>query len=225
MDEHPPQFHQRPAALVPVCRPGHGLDLTAAAAVPGDVENLPLRGALDNLRRVGQVVPLDARTPLARVRRRRFHEVGVGVEQADQGQPLSRPRGQLGEFMGRVVAVGGDDELPIGEPSHQDANQLTEQLGRCFVPFFVFLVLLLRPIEARPKGGAPGVAWPRGRKPARPARPTYVPSETPCRSASRHRITMAALAVDMRARMFGDRVVAGQENGTTGRKWSRIKEM
>ena len=29
---------------------------------------------------------------------------------------------------------------------------------------------------------------------------------------------MAALAVDMRARMFGDRVVAGQENGTTGRE-------
>lgn len=32
------------------------------------------------------------------------------------------------------------------------------------------------------------------------------------------RIAMAALAVDMRARVFGDRVVASQENGTSGRE-------
>jgi hypothetical protein len=51
--------------------------------------------------------------------------------------PLS-PRRQFGEFVGGVVAVGSDDNGPIGEPSPQDAHHLTEQSGRCFVPLLAF---------------------------------------------------------------------------------------
>ena len=85
VDEDPSQLHQRAPALVPESRPGHDLDPASAPAVPGDYQSLPLLGVLDDFRRAGQIFPLDPRTSLARVRRRRLDQVGIGVEQADQG--------------------------------------------------------------------------------------------------------------------------------------------
>jgi hypothetical protein len=160
VDEDPTQLHQGTAALVPQPGPADRLDPASAPAVPGDLQGLPFLRAWDDLGGTGQVLSLDSRTPLARVLRRRLDQVGVGVEQADQGQPPWSLRGQLGQFMGRVAAVGSDDEGPIGEPSHQDSHHLTEQLGRCFVPSAQLQVVLLGSLERHQQGQGPASSRP-----------------------------------------------------------------
>jgi hypothetical protein len=108
VDEGPPQPHQgRPhlyQSPVPVT-------ISTRRRPPPYQATSRVCGGLvspDDLGGAGQVLPLDPRTSLARLLRRRLDRVGIGVEQADQGQP---PRGLCGEF-GELVLGACLDHPP-----------------------------------------------------------------------------------------------------------------
>ena len=77
-DEDPSHRNQRSAAFVPVTRPGNDLHAAPAPSIPSDLQALSLQGARNHFGRSGQVFPLDSGTPLARVVRRRSHQIGSG---------------------------------------------------------------------------------------------------------------------------------------------------
>ena len=94
-DEDPSHRNQWSAAFAPVTRPGNNLDAAPAPSIPSDLQALSLQGARNHFGRSGQVFPLDSGTPLARVVRRRSHQIGSRIELADEG--LYFPRfGSLG---------------------------------------------------------------------------------------------------------------------------------
>ncbi len=132
MHPHPQDCHPRRACLVPVGRAGDDFDLAAAAAVPGDLPPLALLGLLHHLRWRRQLPPLlawSARRLLADDRRRRLVQVGVRIEVAEVRQPLGIAGRQSSQVMGGEVAVGGADELSLGEPAQQHTQQLPQQFG------------------------------------------------------------------------------------------------
>ena len=111
--------------------------------------------------------------------------------------------------MAGIVAVGGDDKVPIGEPSLQDANHLTEQLGRCFVPLPVFQVFFLGSIRRNQKRQCPASGCPGDGDENGQDDPLMSPAKRGVGVSGADRITVAALTVDVRTGMFGDRIVTG----------------
>src|SRR5262249_24404276 len=57
-DEDPPHRDQRPAALVPPAAPRDHLHPPPPPAVPGDTQHRGPRGVMDDLGRLGQLLPL-----------------------------------------------------------------------------------------------------------------------------------------------------------------------
>ena len=81
----------------------------------------------------GNSFPFPGGRPLPEYTRRWLEQVGVGVELADELQPPGMGRGQLGQLVRRVIAVGGADERSVGEPADQDAEHLRQQIHRRLV--------------------------------------------------------------------------------------------
>ena len=106
VDEHPAHRHQPLSCLVPVARAAHHLHVAPAAAVPGHVQ-LGTAEPATTSSGVGNLAPLTRGRPWPAVGRRRFVQVGVGVELADQGQPAASPRREAGHLVRAVVAVAG----------------------------------------------------------------------------------------------------------------------
>src|SRR5947209_4705045 len=106
---------QSHAALVPVPHSADRLDVATLSALPGHVVACAC-GPGHDLLRVGRLASLFGRSALARVRRRRLVEVGVGVELADQAQASAALLGEVSHVMAAVTLVASTVEDAVGEP-------------------------------------------------------------------------------------------------------------
>src|SRR5437763_275770 len=60
---------------------------------------------------------------LACYRRRRFVQVGPGMELADQVQPALGPAGEVSHLVAAITGVAGDAEGAVREPAQQQTQQ------------------------------------------------------------------------------------------------------
>ena len=137
------------------------------------------RGGLPGL---GQRRPLDPRPALARVRRRRVEQVGVGVELADQRQPAGggggrtgRPRGCRSRRRRRRRSRRSGNRISISRSSRH-MSWAGVRCGRRRGP-----VVLLASGTGRPAPAGPRAGWRTGSGRGRPGRPTCGRTARRCR--------------------------------------------
>jgi hypothetical protein len=95
---------------------------------------------------------------VARVRRRRLVQIGIGIELTNHVHPSLALRCQPRHFMAAVALVSGEDELSVGEPSQQETQQQSQQLSRCLVRPAAFQVVLRRTVQSHEYGQSPKAA-------------------------------------------------------------------
>ena len=159
---------------------------------------------------------LDPRAALAAVGRRRLEQVGLGVELADQAQPLAVAVAEPGDLVGPVGRIADEDEPAVGEPAEHQPQQPDHVLGRGAMPVPLAAVVLLGAVQGDQDRQGPGAdgegeADQDGEHDPLVAVP---PGGEGVRGADR--VAMAGLAEDVGAGMGDDRVIAGQDDRGVG---------
>ena len=142
------------------------------------------------------------------------HPRGLREARASAGH-AHRPLGQLG---GRLVAVRGPYEGPIGERTNQDPAHLAEQLEPCRVPLPTIEVLFFAAKEGQQKERGPAASRSGDGAEQSQDDSRMSPAKLRVGVSRRDRIAVAAPAVDVRTRMLGDRVITSQEEGARRRE-------
>src|SRR5207253_5621334 len=126
--------------LVPVACTRHYFHVANATSVPGHLRQFGTPRAGHHSLRLRQFLPLDSRTAVARVGRRRLEQVGIRVELADQVQPAIQSAALLAallttllgteasQFVRSIVPVTAEHEGPLPEPAQQQAAKLSQQV-------------------------------------------------------------------------------------------------
>ncbi len=130
LDEHPADFDQSFAALVPLRRAGHDRHAAGAAAVPREPKVLASLGLGDDVLRRRSLPPLHRRAAVGAgpASWRQVVEVGVFVKLADQRQPRLAG-GEPSQGVRAVVAVADKREFPLRKPAEDHAQQLPHQIA------------------------------------------------------------------------------------------------
>jgi len=154
--------------------------------------------------------------PLALDLRGGLVQLGIGVEPADQGQMAAVPVGEAGQGMRPVAAAAGEDEPAAGGPMDQDGQQLPHQLAGRLVPTAMFTVPLGGPIQGHQHGQRPGARREGELDQHGQDDPLVPPPPGGIAVRRADRVAVAALAVDLRAAVLIDGIVAGQRDGLAG---------
>ena len=217
-DEDPAERDQPLAAVIPVGRGGHHLDVAPAAAVPGDIAGRPVRrsGRRHGGLRGGQLLPLRARPmggPLAGDQRRGCIQLGVRDEPADQRQSAAMPVREPCHLMAAIAAITGQREMAVREPVQEHGHQTAEQLSGGPVPSPMLLIPLPASIQRDRHGEGPGTVGEREADQDCQDDPLVAPAIGGVAVGRADRVAVAPLAVDVGAAMLVDGVIAGQRDG------------
>jgi hypothetical protein len=118
--------------------------------------------------------------------------------------------------MATVVLVPGEDELPVGEPAQQRAEQQLQQLGRSPVRPTALAVVLRGAIQGDQHRQGPGAAGEREAHQDGQDDPLVAPAPGGVGVAGADRVAVPGLAVDFATGMLGDRVIADQADPALG---------
>ena len=118
--------------------------------------------------------------------------------------------------MSGIVAIARDDELPLGEPAQQHPEHLSHQLRRSLVPSLLRAVRFGGLVQDDQQGQGPSPGGPGDFDEHGQGDPLVPPAVGSEGMSGPDRVAMAALAVDVWARVLGDGVVAGQLDGALG---------
>ncbi len=215
-DEHPAYRHQPRPAFVPMARGADGADAPLLAAVPAHQRppQPPARG--DHLLGCRQLGPLDARAALAAVGRGRLAQVGRGIVAADEGDVAAVPAAEARQLVGREVAIGEEDELPLGKPMEQGGHHLPDQGGRGAVPAALGPVEVRGAVQDTEHRQGPAAADEGDGDQDGQAAPLVAPLPDGVGVGGAHGVAVAALAVDVLAPMLRHGVVGGDPDGFVG---------
>src|SRR5665213_1510666 len=126
-----------------------------AGAVPRDRLLAQTRRLSDGLTGLGQASAFDAWSAFAGVGRRRLEQVGVGVQLADQRQPVAATVGEASDLVRTVAGVADEHKGAVGEPAQHQTQQSDHELGGGAVGTTAGLVVRRRAVQIDQYGQGP----------------------------------------------------------------------
>ena len=219
LDVDPTHGHQAFPRAIPLPTTADHGDVASPAAVPGHIQPLPPGLAGDDVLRRRLFVPFaawPARLLLAGHSGWRGIQGGVGIEAADQAQPPPMTGGEACQVVAGEVAIGGADEVPLGEPMAQHGQQLPQQFRGRFVPPAVLSVPLFGAIQGGQDRQGPGADGEGERHQDGQNHPLVPPAKGGVGVRRAHGVAVPRLAVNVLAFVFGHGVVARQGHGAVG---------
>ena len=149
---------------------------------------------------------------LARARGRRLVQGGIAIKLADQGEVTAMLAAKPCGLAGAVARIPHKDEVALWKPAHHARQQQPGQMRWRFMARPMRLIPLRGAIQGHQDGERPGPDRERQLDQHRHDHPLMPPPIRRIAVGRAHAIAMPSLAKDVGARVFCDRIIAGQEH-------------